>query len=197
MAVRRCSGPGITIFWVARPLEVPGSRPLALESDAQGSLGARAGGMAGRSCRQMPVFLPSGRSRAVAAAAGSHAQACCSGLPAGRPGIAGGDHRLETRARRDRHRGANPDPALRHRHPPGLVEAGGAARCGGLGRDCGRYRARGSLVPGRAVVGLDAPESQLEAAFALAKASPVVQGLRGGADDFRRACPQLACRRAG
>jgi len=27
-------------FWVARPLEVPGSRPLALETDAQGSLGA-------------------------------------------------------------------------------------------------------------------------------------------------------------
>lgn len=27
-------------FWVARPLEVPGSRPLALETDANGSLGA-------------------------------------------------------------------------------------------------------------------------------------------------------------
>ncbi|WP_332687318.1 bifunctional 5-dehydro-2-deoxygluconokinase/5-dehydro-2-deoxyphosphogluconate aldolase [Bosea sp. (in: a-proteobacteria)] len=27
-------------FWVARPLEVPGSRPLALETDAAGSLGA-------------------------------------------------------------------------------------------------------------------------------------------------------------
>ncbi|MEN5081639.1 5-dehydro-2-deoxygluconokinase [Bosea sp. TWI1241] len=27
-------------FWVARPLEVPGSRPLALETDAEGSLGA-------------------------------------------------------------------------------------------------------------------------------------------------------------
>lgn len=27
-------------FWVARPLEVPGSRPLALETDADGSLGA-------------------------------------------------------------------------------------------------------------------------------------------------------------
>lgn len=27
-------------FWIARPLELPGSRPLALESDAQGSLGA-------------------------------------------------------------------------------------------------------------------------------------------------------------
>ncbi len=27
-------------FWVARPLEVPGSRPLALETDATGSLGA-------------------------------------------------------------------------------------------------------------------------------------------------------------
>ncbi len=27
-------------FWIARPLELPGSRPLALESDTQGSLGA-------------------------------------------------------------------------------------------------------------------------------------------------------------
>jgi 5-dehydro-2-deoxygluconokinase len=40
MAARRCSNAGDHGFWVARPVEVPGSRPLRLETDANGSLGA-------------------------------------------------------------------------------------------------------------------------------------------------------------
>ena len=60
-------------FWIARPVEEPGSRPLDFEFG--GSLGGQARGMAGRTYDQVPLLLSSRRSARDEGAAGARASA--------------------------------------------------------------------------------------------------------------------------
>ncbi len=91
-------------FWVARPVEAPGSRPLAFEG--MEDLGRAPDGMAGRAGGQVPVLLPPGRSAGSAGASGSGGAAPGRCLPHLGARMAAGDHRRQARQAGRAYRGA-------------------------------------------------------------------------------------------
>ncbi len=132
MAARRCSAPPTPAFWIGRPVERPGSRPLDFEGG--GSLGAKLIEWPVGQTVKCLCFYAS-RRPARTCRRGRSANCCASHDAARtrRPRIADRDHRRQARRARRRHGGARRRPALRPRHPARLVEARSPARQARLG----------------------------------------------------------------
>ena len=113
-------------FWIGRPVELPGSRPLDFEGG--GSLGAKlVEWPVGHTIKCLcfyhpddPPELKQRQERELLAPPRRRA--------AHRPRASGRDHRRQARAARDRHRRRHPAAPLRSRHQARLVEARAAAR---------------------------------------------------------------------
>jgi 5-dehydro-2-deoxygluconokinase len=171
-------------FWVARPLEVPGSRPLALESDAQGSLGAvLAEWPVDHVAKCLCFYHPDDPEplrlqqeatlKRVALACRQVGRELLVEIIASKHGPVATDTVARILARLYAI-GIRPDWWKLEAQPDAAAWAAIAAVIEREDPWC-----RGVLL-----LGLDAPESQLEAAFALAKASPVVKGFAVGRTIF-------------
>lgn len=171
-------------FWVARPLEVPGSRPLALETDAQGSLGAAlAEWPVDHVAKCLCFYHPDDPEplrlqqeatlKRVALACRQVGRELLVEIIASKHGPVSTDTVARILARLYA-LGIRPDWWKLEAQPDAAAWAAIAAV---IERDdpwC-----RGVLL-----LGLDAPEAQLASAFALAKASPVVKGFAVGRTIF-------------
>ena len=176
----RLSGSG---WWIGRPVELPGSRPLAFEEGMNVGLALR-----GWPTEQVVKCLlalhpddPAPLLQQQLASVLALQQACHGDRP-------------RTAARTDpaaRACPAAPDTLprahaarLRRRHPPRLVEAGAAAGCAGLAGDRRRHPRARPHCRGVLLLGLEASEDVLAQGFRAAAGEPLCKGFAVGRSIF-------------
>ena len=180
-------------LWIGRPVEWPGSRPLTLEP----ALGPDCGGLSewprDQVVKVLCFVIPTttrrcGRIRRRPCCA-------CSARHGETAGTAPGGHPLEGRPYRGGHDRAD---------HPAISMISGSTRTGGSsspsrpkrngGTPCRRSSAT-TRAPAAVVLGLEAPEDELAASFALAARFPLVKGLRRRPHDLRPGGARLAAGR--
>ena len=162
-------------FWIGRPVEKPGSRPLAFEASGPRLAPRR---MARRPDGQGLVLLPPRRLPGAEGTAGGGAARRARCLPRHRPRAPDRDHRRKARRPRRGHGRRRDRASLPARRQAGLVEAGAAGERGRLDEDRARHRGgrpvlprRGDARPGRPGGGASARPSRRRPASASSRGS--------------------------
>ena len=182
-------------LWVARPIELPGSRPLQFEFSAR--LGSHADRMAGAitASRCLCFYHPDDDAELKAAQTAKLVAAFDAARKVGRE-MLHRDHRLQGRAAQRRHGRARARP---NSTTPASSPTGGSSsrrrrsRRGRRSTDV--IAARDPLCRGVVLLGLEAPIETLKESFAAARAAEEGPGLRRRADHLRRGGRALAQRR--
>ena len=197
MAARRCSTPPGTGFWIGRPIEQPGSRPLRFEFGAGRRRAARR--MAGRPHHQVPraSIIPT-TPPTLKARAG--ARSCCTLYDAAR--TVGRELLIEIIAGKHGPLGDDTvaralDRALRARHQARLVEARAAGRARRPGRRSTRVD-RAPTTRGAAASCCSASRRRRTSSSAASRAAPARRSVKGfavGRTIFADAGASLARRR--
>ena len=179
--------------WLGRPVELPGSRPLRFEFSQD--IGSQLVEWPVDHCIKCLCFYHPDDPPELKAEQQQKLRTPVRGGAQGRPRTAGRDHRRQARHARRRHDPARAGGALCARHQAGLVEA----RAAGLGRAPGRRSRRSSRsndpwCRGVVLLGLEAPQDELEAAFAATADAPIVKGFAVGRTHLRRRRREVAGR---
>ena len=173
-------------FWIGRPVELPGSRPLDFEGG--GSLAAQlVEWPVGHTIKCLCFYHPDDPAEMKAAPGARSASALRRGAT-DRPRIAGRDHRGQERSAEARHGRAI---VVQRLYDLGIKPDWWKLE---PQTDKAAWRAIGDVIRendpycrGIVLLGLEAPEDELEAAFAAAASEPLVKGFAVGRTIFNDA----------
>ena len=171
-------------YWIGRPIELPGSRPLEFESSRRRGHRAAPPGRSNHVVKCLVFYHPTMRRTCASARSGS---CCACRTPAARPATnCWWRSSPRATARSTTHTVVARHPAaLRSGHETGLVEAGTRRQTRRPGRNI--ERAIGANDPhcrGVVLLGLSAPEEELIASFEAAASTPIVKGFAVGRTIF-------------